>query len=189
MLQRKLCMRKDIYTLQSLGCRQFRDSRASKKASSWKVMSCIEDKENIDPHPTKKCKLSLSLKNRDRFKAITDKKLDTMSKPQVPKNTKKSNRWAMTNLREWYDDYNDRNSSAKCPEELLSPEASKEVLNTWLCVFITETRGKNGEPSCLQRPSNSYFQVYFATWKHNMLIIWILWIRIILVSGFCYWFL
>ena len=69
-----------------------------------------------------------------------------MSKPQVPKNTEKSSRWAMTNLREWYDDYNDRNSSAKCPEELLSPEASKEVLNTWLCVFITETRGKNGEP-------------------------------------------
>lgn len=109
-------------------------------------MSCIEDKENTDPHPTKKRKLSLSLKNHDRFKAITDEKLDTMSKPQVPKNTEKSSRWAMTNLREWYDDYNDRNSSAKCPEELLSPEASKEVLNTWLCVFITETRGKSGEP-------------------------------------------
>ena len=77
-------------------------------------MSCIEDKENTDPHSTKKRKLSLSLKNRDRFKAITEEKLDTMSKPQVPKNTEKSSRWAMTNLREWYDDYNDRNSSAKC---------------------------------------------------------------------------
>ena len=65
----------------------FKGNCTSKKASSWKVMSCIEDKENTDPHPTKKRKLSLSLKNRDRFKAITDEKLDTMSKPQVPKNT------------------------------------------------------------------------------------------------------
>ena len=78
----------------ALGCR---DSRASKKASSWKVMSCIKDKENTDPHPTKKLKLSLSFKNCNRFKAITDKKLDMMSKPQVPKNTEKSSWWAMTN--------------------------------------------------------------------------------------------
>ena len=140
------CVNGQAHALHALGCRQCRDSRASNKASSWKVMSCIEDKENTDPHPTKKRKLSLSLKNRIRFKAITNEKLDTMSKPQVPKNTEKSSGWAMTNLREWYDDYNDRNSSAKCPEELLSPEASKEVLNTWLCVFTTETRGKNGEP-------------------------------------------
>ena len=133
-------------TAHALGCRQCRYSRESKKASSWKVMSCIENKENTDSHPTKKSKLSLSLKNCDRFKAIMDEKLDTISKPQVPKKMEKSSRWAMTNLREWYDDYNDRNLSAKCPEELLSPEPSKEVLNTWLCVFITEIRGKNGEP-------------------------------------------
>ena len=94
------CVNGQAHALHALGCRQCRDSRASKKASSWKVMSCIEDKENTDPHPTKKCKLSLSLKNHDRFKAITNEKFDTMSKPQVPKNTEKSSRWAMTNLGE-----------------------------------------------------------------------------------------
>lgn len=118
----------------------------------------MSEKENTEPienqQPSKKRKLSLSLKNREsRFKPVSENKLIDMSKPVVPKNTEKTDRWALANLNEWYVDYNDRNADKKCPEEVLTPQATKEALNTWLCVFVTETRGKKGDayrPKTLQ---------------------------------------
>ena len=52
----------------------------------------------------------------------------------------------MKNLREWFEDYNVRNPLNKCPDDILSPFCSKESLNKWLCVYITETRNQKGEP-------------------------------------------
>ena len=52
----------------------------------------------------------------------------------------------MKNLQDWFDDYNHCYPHSCCPEELLSPTCSKELLDKWLSVFIVETRSKNGQP-------------------------------------------
>ena len=67
-----------------------------------------------------------------------------MKKPFVPKNTGQSTKWAMSNLHEWYKDYNTRNPDVPCPEIFLSPTCSKREIDKWLCVFVTETRSKTG---------------------------------------------
>ena len=61
------------------------------------------EKENIPP--TKKAKVSLSLKKswKPRFQPVSEDKLKGMTVPYVPKNTEQSNKWAMTNFREWFD--------------------------------------------------------------------------------------
>ena len=33
----------------------------------------------------------------------------------------------------------------KCPDEILLPSCSKELLNKWLCVYVTEMRNKDGD--------------------------------------------
>ena len=101
-----------------------------------------DNKENVDP---KKRRLSLSLKKRSRFVATTEDNLLAMTKPQLPNNTVSSSKWAMSNLQEWFKDYNSRNADNLCPEVFLTPSCSKEILNKWLCVFINETRSKNGD--------------------------------------------
>ncbi len=88
--------------------------------------------------------MSLS-KNKRRFEESTDEDLARLLKPQVPKNTDVSTRWAMKNFRDWYEDYNTRNPSNRCPEELMLSSCSLALLNKWLCVFVSETRNQNGE--------------------------------------------
>ena len=105
------------------------------------------NKENRSPNepPSKKKKLSLSLKNgRNRFQAIEKDHLDELSTPHVPKNTSVMIRWAMTNLKDWFDDHNSCNPELPCPDDILSPSCDAEVLNDWLCVFVMETRTKDG---------------------------------------------
>ena len=120
--------------------------------------SVSEDKENTDP---KKRRLSLSLKKRSRFVATTEDNLLAMAKPQLPKSTV-SSKWAMTNLREWFTDYNSRNPDNLCPEVFLTASCSKDMLNKWLCVFINETRSKRGD-FYSQNPSMLCLLVYFDT--------------------------
>ena len=107
------------------------------------------EKENVSPskdnHPLKKRRLSLSLKRKHRFQAASDNDLAKLSKPQVAKNTDVSKRWAIKNFTDWYQDYNARNPEELCPKEVISPKFSSALLNTWLCIFISETRNQNGE--------------------------------------------
>ena len=100
------------------------------------------EKENQPP--SKKRRLSLALKDR-RFHSAEKNYLEKIVKPIVPKNTSVSTRWAMKNLSDWYADYNTLNPEHPCPSEILSPLCKAEILNDWLCVFVTETRTKNGE--------------------------------------------
>ena len=106
------------------------------------------EKENEDPNPlpSKKRELSLSRKGKGRISSISEHQLIVMSKPQVHKNTEKCSKWAVDNLKDWFEDYNSRNLSDTCPSEILTPTCSKELLNKWLCVFINETRSKTGYP-------------------------------------------
>ena len=108
----------------------------------------LSEKENSDPNPvpSKKPKLSLSRKGKGRFSSVSEDHLTVMSMPQVPKNTEKSSKWAMGNLKDWFEDYNSRNPNSTWPSEVLTPTCSKEVLNKWLCVFINKTRSKTGDP-------------------------------------------
>ena len=104
------------------------------------------DKENTCTcrPPAKKQKLSLSLK-KNRFKTVSKDTLKEMAKPFVPKNTKQSSKWAMTNLEEWFHNYNSRNPDDTCPEEFLLPSCPPDILCKWLCIFVTETRSKRGK--------------------------------------------
>ena len=85
----------------------------------------MADKENVPL--SKKRKLSLSLKNR--FKNVSDSELNELSKVKMPKNTTLSTRWAMKNFIDWFCEYNVKNHDSKCPEEVLLPSFSAEVLN------------------------------------------------------------
>ena len=51
-----------------------------------------------------------------------------------------------TNLHAWFADYNQQNPEQKCPDEVLLPSCSKELLNKWLCGYVVETRSKDGNP-------------------------------------------
>ena len=68
------------------------------------------DKENLPPSqqklvgkdqpPSKKAKLSLSLKKK-RFGDSVSSELVTLTTPRVPKNTAKNTEWAIRNFMEW----------------------------------------------------------------------------------------
>ena len=91
-----------------------------------------------------KRKLSLSLKNR--FKKTSKEELRKMTLPQVPNNTSANTRWAIKNFTDWFAAHNrDATDDDLCPEEVLSPSCTADLLNRWLCVFISETRAHNGE--------------------------------------------
>uniref|UniRef100_A0A1X7V8G3 Uncharacterized protein n=1 Tax=Amphimedon queenslandica TaxID=400682 RepID=A0A1X7V8G3_AMPQE len=120
----------------------------------------MAEKENIDPlfdpNPSKKRKVSLSLKGKrkeKRFGSVSEEALSSMAKTQMTKNTEKSSKWAMANFVEWFHEYNKRNEDATCPKEVITPSCSKDLLNKWLCVYLSETRNKSGElypPSTIQ---------------------------------------
>lgn len=75
---------------------------------------------------------------------MSSESLQSMAAVTVTINSARASKWATTNLRAWLDDYNTRNPEQKCPDEILTPECSTEVLNKWLCVYIAETRSKDG---------------------------------------------
>ena len=115
------------------------------------------ERENVPPStepPKKKKRLLLTLKSR--FKSVADDKLEKMKKLFVPKNTEQSSKWALTNLQEWYEDYNGRNSDSKCPGEVVTAFCSPDVLAKWMCVFMTETRSKS-EKEYVPSPLQVYF--------------------------------
>ena len=90
-----------------------------------------------------KQKLSLSLKNR--FKNTSEEEFREMTLPQVPNNTSANNHWAIKTFTDWFAAHNrDATDDDLCPEEVLSPSCT-DLLNRWLCVFISETRAHNDE--------------------------------------------
>ena len=109
-----------------------------------------EDKENKENNQERRKRLRLSLKRKvdekkeERFRSTSPKKLRELSSYNPPANTKANTSWAMHNYEQWF---NWRSSSApdeSCPEEVLLPSCSAEVLGKWLPVYITETRNKKG---------------------------------------------
>lgn len=105
------------------------------------------EKEN-DPPEKKKRRLSLSLnKPKTRFGSVSSAELEDMAQFKMPKNSAQASKWAIKNLADWAEEYNRRNPDNPCPAEILSSSCdSKELLNKWLCVFVSETRSKSGQP-------------------------------------------
>ena len=93
-----------------------------------------------------KLKLSLSL---NPFKKTSKEELyiRKMTLPQVPNNNTSANtRWTIKIFTDWFAAHNsDATDDDLCPEEVLSPSCTGDLLNRWLCVFISETRAHNGE--------------------------------------------
>ena len=84
---------------------------------------------NKDEQATKKRKLSLSLSGRRRFNATSKEEIEAMCTPMVAKNTSTCTRWAVKNFTDWFNDYNTRNEAKPCPDAVLTPTGSAEVLN------------------------------------------------------------
>ena len=58
----------------------------------------------------------------------------------MPKNTSANTCWAIRNLTDWFAAHHgDATNDDLCPEEVLSPYCTADLLNGWLCVFISET--------------------------------------------------
>jgi hypothetical protein len=120
--------------------------KAKKKTNSTPSPKA-KKKPSSSPSPKakKKPRLSLSLRKNRRFHPVSTEEVRDLKTKQIPKNTEASSKWAIKNLRDWYTDYNERNPDCKCPDSILSPSCTKEELNKWLTVFISETRNHNGE--------------------------------------------
>ena len=105
----------------------------------------MDNNESKDEQASKKRKLSLSLSRRRRFNATSKEEIEAMSTPLVAKNTSTCTRWAVKKFTGWFNDYNTRNEAKPCPDAVLTPTCSAEVLNEWIRVFVTKTRTHNGE--------------------------------------------
>lgn len=105
-----------------------------------------------EPHPRKL--EPLPKKQKVRFQMLSSEELGSLCKPNVPRNTQTSTKWALDNIHAWL---SHRNSNAesdtdKCPETLLEDMDSAQ-LNKRLAVYIAKTKNVNGEsypPSTLQ---------------------------------------
>ena len=118
----------------------------------YSLFDCMmsKEKENVDPRnpaPSKKPKLLLSRKGKGRFSSVSQDDLTSLTSsvcrsPKFLKIKKSPVSGRLTNLMDWFEDYNARNPDNPCPGEILTCECSKEVLNKWLSVFVNETQSK-----------------------------------------------
>lgn len=76
---------------------------------------------------------------------VTDETISDLKTPFVPVNTKKNNRWAVKNFRDWVSVYNQRNPDDICPPDLLETCSIATELCKWLCIFVATTRSQKGE--------------------------------------------
>lgn len=107
------------------------------------------DKENEYPvelpPPTKRKRLSLSLRSKDRFKKpALDEELSEAAKGVVPDNTKRRNAWAIRNFVQWAKNRSEETPSDPVPEDILECN-DPVVMSKWLCCYVLETRQENGQ--------------------------------------------
>jgi hypothetical protein len=113
------------------------------------IKLCPEHTPPSEPHPQE-----LEPPPKKRFRTLSSEELGSLCKPNVPRNTQTSTKWALDNFHAWL---SHRNSNAeceadKCPETLLEDMDSAQ-LNKWLAIYIAETKKVNGDsypPSTLQ---------------------------------------
>lgn len=98
-----------------------------------------DNAENIEPKEKKRPLLSLKKQKKSRSAVTPEDQLASMSSYAMPKNLAISSRWA---LNDWHEEYNARNPTKQCPEQLLLSTCTKDE---WLSVYITETRNHQGE--------------------------------------------
>ena len=84
--------------------------------------------------------LSLNKRNTSRFGSTSKETLKAMATVTLPKTSARSSKWATKTLRDWLEDYNYWNPENECPEDLLLPFCSKEILNKCLCIYVIETQ-------------------------------------------------
>ena len=99
-------------------------------------------KENEGP-ATKRKRLSLSLKRKERFSVLPINGIEDTKKPIVPLNTEKSTWWVVGCLKCWLKQRN-KISEEKCPESILFTDDHPELCHK-LCVCVIELWKVNGE--------------------------------------------
>lgn len=96
-----------------------------------------------------------------RFKAVTEKDLESYSEKQPPKKTAYSTAWAVRNYLDWVKQRNLRSPSAPVPEVLLTTGTS-EQLDRWLSFYILETRNSKGNAY----PPKTLYQLLSGLLRH-----------------------
>ena len=106
---------------------------------------------NEKPTPSKKKKLSLSLRKRgtqekeNRFTFLEAAEQEMLGEKFVPKNTAVSTKWAVSNFESWRKSRNSSVDSEHVPANCLE-SCDSVLLNKWLSVFVAETRKQDGNP-------------------------------------------
>ena len=130
------------------------------------------DKENLPPSqqklvekdqpPSKKAKLSLSLKKK-RFGDSVSSELVTLTTPHVPKNTAKNTEWAIRNFMEWRQQREKDYPEERCrPDIFDSTPWNVAELNHWLCLYVLETRRTDGK----RYPISTVYQLLTGILRH-----------------------
>ena len=142
--------------LSVLGCGRVAKNSARGRKTKKPCFNCfviclacenMADQEN--EQPTKKCRLSLSLKKKskldasERFKQVNDDEMEVAVKGVLPQNTARNNQWAVKNFVLWIKAR--ESSDEPFPDDLLS-STNVELVCKWLCRFVLETRQESGEP-------------------------------------------
>ena len=114
--------------------------------------SSEDEKENAQPSPRKKLKLTLEKltleKPKERWQFLSDIAENNLKKKYVPKNTSKATNWAHLNFTQWKSSRNRRfvsDPDKQVPSNLLECATSPGVISKWLALYIAETRKENGD--------------------------------------------
>ena len=110
----------------------------------------LEDKENCDPTPVKKMRLSSSScptpkkVQRQRFEHVTaSPELASSSKGFVSRNTEANTQWAVRTFKSWMEWRSTEKPQDPVPEEILSSEDA-QVLNKIMALSVIEVRKLDG---------------------------------------------
>ena len=107
------------------------------------------EKENDSHVGNAKKRPSLSLSSESKwFKRAKQKEIEQLKKPNPPLNTKRNTNWAVKNLETWWEWHNNslEEDDEVCPEIVITPKCSVELLDKWLPIYVMETRNKSGNP-------------------------------------------
>ena len=124
------------------------------------------EKENVplelEEPMKKKRRKSLSLRKR-RFGQSVSENLSELTKPIVPKNTKKNTSWALRNFNDWRAERERHYPQEVCRSDLFEHAPwNIEELNHWLTIYVLETRRADGQ----RYPLTTVYQLLSGILRH-----------------------
>ena len=149
----------------SIACAIFSITRAIVKTTMDDSHESHESQDKENKPPSKKPRLSLSLKGKGkaRFAApLPQEKMASVCEGYTPPNTSKNTDWSVRVLDEWRKARPIAGDEEQCPENLLEcPVAEK--LDYWLSRFVIECRRVDGKPY----PASTLYQILAGLLRYS----------------------